>query len=294
MAVGLGLGGMLACRAAEAGAPIDGLVLWASPARGRELTRQLKAFARLEASQVFEGLPDPPPPAEGEIEVGGFVLSAATQSELGEVDLSALTLPHGLPRGALLLERDGIGVDERLREALERQERARRGAPRRRLRRDDLAPAAEPDARGRGDRGDGVAPGGARGEDATTARRPRHRGRRRGPAPTPPIPSPSPQRRRFAIGDAEIVETPVTIPQDVREPVGHPHRARGGPPAGVHRHAQRRRDPPHRPQPHVGGGRAAVGGPGRAHHCASTWRRSARPTARCRPTPTTTRSTSTS
>ena len=63
VAVGLGLGGMLACRAAEAGAPIDGMVLWASPARGRELTRQLNAFARLEASQVFEGLPDPPPPA---------------------------------------------------------------------------------------------------------------------------------------------------------------------------------------------------------------------------------------
>ncbi len=119
--VGLGLGGMLACRAAEAGAPIDGLVLWASPARGRELTRQLKAFARLEASQVFEGLPAPPPAAEGELEVGGFVLSADTQAELGAVDLSTLALPGGLSRGALLLERDGIGVDERLRDALAAQ-----------------------------------------------------------------------------------------------------------------------------------------------------------------------------
>jgi pimeloyl-ACP methyl ester carboxylesterase len=121
VAIGLGLGGMLACRAAEAGAPIDGLVLWGTSARGRDLTRQLKAFARIEASQVFEGLPDPPPPAEGELEVGGFVLSADTQSELGAVDLSGLTLSHGLPRGALLLERDGIGVDKRLREALEGQ-----------------------------------------------------------------------------------------------------------------------------------------------------------------------------
>ena len=112
---------MLACRAAEAGAPIDGLVLWASPARGRDLTRQLKAFARLEASQVFEGLPDPPAPPEGELEVGGFVLTAETQAELGGVDLSALALPHGLPRGALLLERDGIAADERLRNALEGQ-----------------------------------------------------------------------------------------------------------------------------------------------------------------------------
>jgi pimeloyl-ACP methyl ester carboxylesterase len=121
VSIGLGLGGMLACRAVEGGAPIDGLVLWASPARGRELTRQLKAFARLEASQVFEGLPDPPPPSDGELEVGGFVLSADTQSELGALDLSAITLPRGLPRGALLLERDGIAVDERLREALEGQ-----------------------------------------------------------------------------------------------------------------------------------------------------------------------------
>jgi pimeloyl-ACP methyl ester carboxylesterase len=121
VAVGLGLGGMLACRAVEAGAPIDGMVLWACPARGRDLTRQLKAFARLEASQVFEGLTAPPAPAEGELEVGGFVLTAETQGELGGVDLSALTLPHGLPRGALLLERDGIAVDERLRDGLEAQ-----------------------------------------------------------------------------------------------------------------------------------------------------------------------------
>jgi pimeloyl-ACP methyl ester carboxylesterase len=121
VAVGLGLGGILAYRAAAAGAPIDGLVLWATPARGRELTRQLKAFARLEASQVFEGLPAPPPLPEGEMEVGGFLLSGESQAELGAVELSTLTLPRSLARGALLLERDGIAVDERLREALAAQ-----------------------------------------------------------------------------------------------------------------------------------------------------------------------------
>jgi len=121
VAVGLGLGGMLACRAAEAGAPIDGLVLWASPARGSELTRQLKAFARLEAAQVFEGLPEPPPLPDGEMEVGGFLLTSETQAELAAVDLSGLTLPHGLPRGVLLLDRDGIAADERLREAFAAQ-----------------------------------------------------------------------------------------------------------------------------------------------------------------------------
>jgi dienelactone hydrolase len=121
VAVGLSLGGMLAWRAVSEGAPIDGLVLWAAPARGRELTRQLKAFARLEASQVFEGLPDPPPMPEGEMEVGGFVLTPETQADLGDLDVSALPLPRGLPRGALVLDRDGIPADERLRRALEDQ-----------------------------------------------------------------------------------------------------------------------------------------------------------------------------
>jgi dienelactone hydrolase len=121
VAIGLGLGGLLAYRAAAAGAPIDGLVLWGTPARGRELTRALKAFSRLEASQVFEGVPAPPPMPDGEMEAGGFLLTAATQAEVQALDLSALTLPAGLSRGALLLERDGIGVDERVREALEGQ-----------------------------------------------------------------------------------------------------------------------------------------------------------------------------
>ena len=119
VAIGLGLGGVLACRAAAAGAPIDGLVLWATPARAWDLARQLKAFARLEASQVFEGMPAPPPLPDGELEAGGFLLSAATQAELATVDLSAVEFPGGLPRGALLLERDGIAVDQLLRQGLE-------------------------------------------------------------------------------------------------------------------------------------------------------------------------------
>src|SRR5271155_904120 len=35
--IGIGLGGMVSCRAALGGAPIDDLVLWSVPARGRTL-----------------------------------------------------------------------------------------------------------------------------------------------------------------------------------------------------------------------------------------------------------------
>jgi dienelactone hydrolase len=127
--IGLGLGGLLAYRAAAGDAPIEGLVLWATPARGRALVRQLRAFARIEEEQTSEGLPAPEPLRDGELEGGGFLLSAQTQADLEATDLSSLTLPRGLSRGALLLDRDGIAADARLRAALEAQGVAVMGGP---------------------------------------------------------------------------------------------------------------------------------------------------------------------
>jgi len=120
-AVGIGFGGLVAWRAAALGAPIDDLVLWATPGRGRALVRQLSVFSKLEVSRFFEGLEVPPPLAAGELEAAGFLLSAETVSELEALDLASLPLPDPATRRVLLLERDGIAVDATLREAIEEQ-----------------------------------------------------------------------------------------------------------------------------------------------------------------------------
>jgi alpha-beta hydrolase superfamily lysophospholipase len=118
VAVGLGLGGMVACLAAADGAPIDDLVLWSTPARGRTLVRQLRAFSTLERSLFYEGAGAPPPAAEAELEAGGFVLTAETRAAVEAIDLTTLRLP-ARGRRALLLGRDGLSVDGDLQARLE-------------------------------------------------------------------------------------------------------------------------------------------------------------------------------
>jgi dienelactone hydrolase len=118
VAIGMGLGGMLAYRCAAQGGDIDDLVLWSVGARGKSLVRQLRAFARLETEQFFEGLPEPPPLPEGYLEAGGFRLSPATVGDLEALDLSTLSLEDAANRRVLMLERDGIGVDSRLQDRL--------------------------------------------------------------------------------------------------------------------------------------------------------------------------------
>jgi dienelactone hydrolase len=119
VSVGLGLGGLIAYRACAEGAAIDDLVLWGTPARGRAIVRQLRAFSKLEVSRFYDGLQPPPALALGELEAGGFLLSAQTVTQLEALDLAALELPGDRPRRLLLLERDGLAVDARLREHLQ-------------------------------------------------------------------------------------------------------------------------------------------------------------------------------
>jgi hypothetical protein len=113
-AIGLQLGGLLACRAAAMGAPIDDLVLWSVSSRGRTLVRQLRAFSRMETEQFFAGLPAPPPPPEGELVAAGFKLSADTLAALEAFDLAEMEMPDPGGRRALLLDRDGLAADDRI------------------------------------------------------------------------------------------------------------------------------------------------------------------------------------
>ncbi len=122
-AIGMSLGGLMACKAIADGASIDDVVLWAVPARGATFVREIRAFALMEDTdagdtdaQRAELLP------EGFIWAGGFVLSAETVADLKSLDLTELALPHADSlRRALLLDRDGIAPDQGLREHLASQ-----------------------------------------------------------------------------------------------------------------------------------------------------------------------------
>jgi dienelactone hydrolase len=118
VAIGMSLGGLLAYRAAAAGAQIDDLVLWGTPARGRAWVRELTAFSKLELASFFDGLEQPPTLGDGELEAGGFLLSDETLKAVSALDLTDLPLPDPGRRRALLLDRDGIAVDHRLAEQL--------------------------------------------------------------------------------------------------------------------------------------------------------------------------------
>ncbi len=121
VAVGIELGGLVCYRAAFEQAPIDDLVLWAVPARGRALVRELRAYARLPVSSVLAaGDPGPSPLPEGAVLAAGHLLSAETAAALEALDLTELPLPNGEHRRVLLLGRRGPAVDELLRGSLER------------------------------------------------------------------------------------------------------------------------------------------------------------------------------
>ncbi len=119
--VGIGLGGMVACRAALQGAPIDQLVLWAVPARGRTLLRELRTFSAFEvANAPAELAAQSESMDDGTVVANGYLLSAETVAELERFDLAELAPAGETTRRALLLGRDGLKIDKTLPGILER------------------------------------------------------------------------------------------------------------------------------------------------------------------------------
>jgi len=109
-AIGIGLGGLLALCAAAEGAPIDDLVLWAVPADGRRLLRELRTVARIEAQSIVAA-GAPAAPEDEPLAPGGFVVGDHVQAALESLDLDALRLPTDPRRRALVLGRDGVPAD---------------------------------------------------------------------------------------------------------------------------------------------------------------------------------------
>ena len=116
--IGMGIGGLIAVRAIHEGAHVDDLILWAAPTTGRAWLREMRAFAGMQGARFSLGNePEPRLLPDGWLEVGGFVLSAATMAALEALDVTAWSLAR-LER-ALLLDRDGMAVDKSLRAHLE-------------------------------------------------------------------------------------------------------------------------------------------------------------------------------
>jgi len=129
VAVGVGLGGMVACRALALGAAIDDLVLWSVPAQGSMLVREMRAFARMTNVEALEhAAANGRGPSEGDgadrragdFTVAGFALTADTVAALESLDLTELAIADGSHRRALLLGRDTLAPDRRMREHFER------------------------------------------------------------------------------------------------------------------------------------------------------------------------------
>ena len=116
-AIGIGLGGVIVTRATADGAPIDDLILWNVPTRGRKIVRELRAFAAVsilghpsngsEMAGAFE--------RADVLDSAGRIMAAETAHAVAEVDLTKLNFPAAERRRVLMLGRDGPTVDQDLR-----------------------------------------------------------------------------------------------------------------------------------------------------------------------------------
>lgn len=120
VAIGIGLGGMVALAAIADGAAIDDAVLWGVPRRGGLLLRELRTFAQMATNEDgSEANAAGSLAAHAWLEIAGFTLSAQTVRDLEALDLTTITIPQASHRRFLLLGRDTLAADQRLRKHLE-------------------------------------------------------------------------------------------------------------------------------------------------------------------------------
>jgi pimeloyl-ACP methyl ester carboxylesterase len=123
--LGIGLGGMLAWRAAAQGAAIDDLILWATPLGGRRLIRELRGAAMLSIDPrlAFESKADADrydtTDPGGLLDESGQALTRETIDALSALDLTALSLPEPAARRILLLKRSDAQGDSDLEQHLQ-------------------------------------------------------------------------------------------------------------------------------------------------------------------------------
>ncbi len=118
-AIGIGLGGLVVGRALARDAPIEDAVLWAISASGRKMVRELRAHSKFVAARYPPDAQALSPLPADVAELTGFLLSAETERALEALDLTQLSISPGADRRILLIGRDRVGIDERLRAHLD-------------------------------------------------------------------------------------------------------------------------------------------------------------------------------
>ncbi len=125
--LGIELGGLAGWAAAADGAPIDDLILWAVPGKGRSAVREVRMQAAVVAARHAgaEGEDDGRPDAAGHdgpeaerLETVGYVLEESALDELSALEPVELPLAQAARRRVLLLDRDAHPADARLAERL--------------------------------------------------------------------------------------------------------------------------------------------------------------------------------
>ena len=116
VAIGVGMGGLVAYQAVVQGAPIDDLALWATRAGGRAYMRELRAYSSVASGDA--GDEPEAPRTDGVLGLAGHLMSEETAQDLAAIKIAGVELPHASSRRVLLIGRDAHGIDAKLRDHL--------------------------------------------------------------------------------------------------------------------------------------------------------------------------------